>query len=355
MKKINLDQNRYESNIILLEDLFNSIDFKFDFKSIKNKTFLIFGGSGFLGSHLCKALLLINDKYDLNIKVTCVYQTKVNLESALNKWLQHPNLSIENYDVSDKLYFEKLDFNFIIHSASIANPLAYKNNEEKIIKSNVDGTINIINNLDTNILEKYLYISSGEVYGNLNTNNIKESSLGVINPENSRSIYPLSKKIAEAYTILKSQLFNFNFNIVRPFHIYGPGMDLNDGKIHSSLISSIINKKDIELFSDGQSVRSFCYISDATRAILTILFEAKSGLTYNIANPKESIKIIDLCENILESQKESLKIIFNKNSPYEQSPILGNIPSCEQLESLGWQPKVDLYSGFDRSIHFYRQ
>ena len=151
---------------------------------------------------------MINDKYDLNIKVTCVYQTKVNLESALNKWLQHPNLLIENYDVSDELCFEKLDFNFIIHSASIANPLAYKNNEEKIIRSNIDGTINIINNLNNNILEKYLYISSGEVYGNLDTSSVKESSFGVINPENSRSIYPLSKKIAEAYTILKSQLYN---------------------------------------------------------------------------------------------------------------------------------------------------
>ena len=80
-------------------------------------------------------------------------------------------------------------------------------------------------------------------------------------------------------------------------------MNLDDGKIHSNLISSIINKTNIELFSDGQSIRSFCYISDAIRAILTILFEAKSGFTYNIANPKESVKIIDLCKNILESQR----------------------------------------------------
>ena len=71
MNKINFDQNRYEPNTILLEDLFDSIDFKFDFKSLKNKTFLVFGGSGFLGSQLCKALLFMSDKYDLNIKITC--------------------------------------------------------------------------------------------------------------------------------------------------------------------------------------------------------------------------------------------------------------------------------------------
>ena len=159
MNKINFDQNRYEPNTILLEDLFDSIDFKFDFKSLKNKTFLVFGGSGFLGSQLCKALLFMSDKYDLNIKITCVYQTKANLKRSLYKWLQHPNLFVENYDISDKSSFPQLDFNYIIHSASIANPIAYKNNEEKIIKSNIDGTINIINNLDSDNLDKYLYVS----------------------------------------------------------------------------------------------------------------------------------------------------------------------------------------------------
>lgn len=355
MSKINFVQNRYEPNTILLEDLFDSIDFKFDFKSLKNKTFLVFGGSGFLGSQLCKALLFMSDKYDLNIKITCVYQTKANLKRSLYKWLQHPNLFVENYDISDKSSFPQLDFNYIIHSASIANPIAYKNNEEKIIKSNIDGTINIINNLDSDNLDKYLYISSGEIYGNLNARNIDESLFGAINPKNSRSIYPLSKKLAEAYTILKSEIYNLNFNIVRPFHTYGPGMNLNDGKIHSDLITSIINKKNVELFSNGQSIRAFCYISDATRAILNVLFQGQSGEIYNVANSNESIKVIDLCKNIIENQKENLEVIINNHSSYEQSPILANIPSSERLESLGWEPKVGLYAGFDRSISFFRQ
>jgi UDP-glucuronate decarboxylase len=355
MKKINLDKNRYESNSLLLEDLFDSIDFNFDLKSIKNKSFLIFGGSGFLGSQICKALLLLNDKYNLKIKITCVYRSEINLKKGLKKWLQHPNLLIENYDISDKKSFKQLDYNFIIHSASIANPIAYKNNEEKIIKSNIDGTINILNNLNSDIVEKYMYISSGEIYGNLNISNIEESSFGAINPRNSRSIYPLSKKLSETYTILKSELNNLNFNIVRPFHIYGPGMNLNDGKIHSVLINSIISKKNIELFSNGQSIRTFCYISDAVRAFLTVLFQAKSGEIYNIANTEEPIKIIDLCENIINSQKENLNIIINNDTTYEQSPILANIPSCEKLISLGWKPNVDLNSGFDRSINFFRQ
>ncbi len=355
MKKINLDNNGYESNTIMFEDLLDSINFEFDFKSLMNKSFIVFGGSGFLGSQLCKALLLINDKYDLNVKITCVYQNKGHLEQSLYKWLQHPNLFVENYNISDKASFPQLDCNYIIHSASIANPIAYKNNEEKIIESNIDGTINIINNLDSDNLEKYLYISSGEIYGNLNASHIDESLYGSINPKNSRSIYPLSKKLAEAYTILKSELYKLNLNIVRPFHIYGPGMNLNDGKIHSDLISSIINKKNVELFSNGQSIRNFCYISDATRAILTVLFLGQSGEIYNIASPNESIKVIDLCKNIIKNQKENLEVTINNQSPHEQSPILSNIPSSERLQSLGWEPRIGLYDGFDRSINYFRQ
>lgn len=157
----------------------------------------------------------------------------------MKKWLQHPNLLFENYDISDKKSFKQLDYNFIIHSASIANPIAYKNNEEEIIKSNIDGTINILHNINSDILEKYMYISSGEIY--------------------------------------------------------------------------------------------------------------------NIANTEEPIKIIDLCKDIINNQKENLKIIINNDTSYEQSPILANIPTSEKLISLGWKPKVDLYSGFDRSINFFRQ
>lgn len=343
----------YEKNKILKKDLLDSLDLDIEFSYFKKKKFFIIGGSGFIGSNIVKSLLLMSDLYSLNLEVYCGYRNSNNINKNLSEWSNHPNLQKIECDISKINQFPKIDFDFIIHSASIANPISYIGNEEEIINSNIDGTINILNNIKIDNLEKYIYISSGEVYGILDVDFIDEQVYGSIDPKNSRSIYPLSKKLSEALTFIKGASSNLKYNIVRPFHIYGPGMNLKDGKIHSDIIKSILTNSPIYLHSNGESIRSFCYISDATRAILTVLFKAKPSMVYNIGNNTQTISILDLCNLNLKRSKKKLELVFDRSDFYKQSPILKSIPSTKNLEKLGWLPKIDIETGFDRTIKYY--
>jgi nucleoside-diphosphate-sugar epimerase len=349
MKKV-ISLATYEESQIVIDDIVNSLLFSFDFQSLNNKSFLIIGGSGFLGSNLVKAILSINHLHNVNIEVSCIYKSKKNLKNSLGKWINHPNLTLINRDISKEILLKNKNYNYVINLASIANPSAFSGNEELIINSNVIGSKNILNEINIPKLENYIYISSAEIYGITDENDITEESYGVINSSSERSIYALSKKLTETFTVAFAKSRKLSFNIIRPFHIYGPGMNIDDGKIHSEIVKAVVRGQNLTLFSKGDAKRSFCYISDAIRGLIMVTLKGSKGEIYNLGNPNTFMSIKTLIERVFKYQGVKTKLIFEHNSPYTLSPIKKNKPDVGKLNKLGWEPLVNIQNGFERTI-----
>ncbi|HBC9557796.1 TPA: NAD-dependent epimerase/dehydratase family protein, partial [Escherichia coli] len=145
--------------------------------------------------------------------------------------------------------------------------------------------------------------------------------------------------------------------IIRIFHTYGPGMDLNDGRVFADFVKNIVNKKDIEIKSDGKAVRAFCYLSDTITGAFKVLLDAPSGEVYNIGNEFCQSDMNNLAEILIKiDNKSELKIVrkFRNNNEYLESRVNKIVPDTRKLQSLGWVPQVNINDGFARTIRFYK-
>ena len=218
----------------------------------------------------------------------------------------------------------------------------------------------LLNHVLKNRLEKFLFISSAEVYGEpINPEfPLSEKDYGYLDPINIRACYAESKRIGETMSVAWGNQHGVHTSVVRPFHTYGPGLSLNDGRVFADFVSDIVNNQDIILKSDGNAKRSFCYISDTVIGILTVLLNGKKNEAYNIGNPDTEIAIKDLASILVNLfPKKQLKVKFEiktKNINYLKSPILRCYPSIDKLKKLGWNPAISIKEGFTRTIESYK-
>lgn len=221
------------------------------------------------------------------------------------------------------------------------------------------GTFHLLNYAVKCNSEKFLFFSSGEVYGvPLDKNKkINENNYGHLDPTNLRSCYAESKRLGETMCVVCSKQFNLNVSIVRPFHTYGPGLDLDDGRVFADFIADVVLKKKINIIGKGLEKRCFCYLSDATVGFLSILLNGVDREAYNLANPSCEISIKKLAKLISNLFPEkNIKIKFNNlviKKNYLKSPLVRALPSIEKIKKLGWFPKTSLEEGFKKTIRSF--
>lgn len=152
--------------------------------------------------------------------------------------------------------------------------------------------------------------------------------------------------------------YNIPIKIIRPFHTYGPGMKIGDGRAFVDFAFNIINSENIDIRSDGTAIRSYCYLKDATLAYFYILFKGENGQAYNVGNPYEQYSIKELAQILIDLfPQKKLSIIQNpeyNDENYKQSSINRCVPNIEKIRKLGWNPKTDVMSGFFRTINSYQ-
>ena len=344
-------------NPIIKDDVNEIINSFPHWSRFNNKTILISGANGLLPSYMVDVFLTISRKHEL--KIVCLVRNRKKAEIRFSHWEGHENLFLFEHDVNIPfLYSGKIDF--IIHAASQASPRYYGIDPIGTFKANTIGTINLLDLAVEKNVEAFLFFSSGEVYGNLNEMDVptKEDVYGYLDPIKVRSCYAESKRMGENMCISYFAQKNVKSKIVRPFHTYGPGLSLNDGRVYADFVKNCINNEDIVINGDGLAKRSFCYISDAILGFFYVLVNGKNGEVYNVGNPNEEYSIKELANSIAELFPEKkLNVIFNNevqnNSEYLKSPISRNCPNINKIIQLGWIPKISIETGFRRTINSF--
>ena len=267
------------------------------------------------------------------------------------------NLKIFKYDVLKAIIFD-YEVDYVIHAAGNAHPLAFNSDPVGTIIGNIEGTYNLLEYTKAHGGKRFLFVSSGEVYGNgdLSLDEFKEEYLGAIDITSPRSCYPQSKRAVENLCASYSSQYELETVVVRPCHTYGPGITETDSRANAQFIRNALNNEDIIMKSAGNQLRSYNYIADCASGLITVLINGKSGAPYNIANPNVRITIAKLAEIIAKAVNK--KVIFADPSVLDianRTPIAKQVLSSKKLENLGWVPMFNANEGVEHTIKILKE
>ncbi|HRI80972.1 MAG TPA: NAD-dependent epimerase/dehydratase family protein [Opitutaceae bacterium] len=343
---------------IIAEDIAAIAATPLPWERFAGKAVLITGAAGFLPAYLVETLLHLNDTRALNCRVLGLVR---NLAKARTRFAHHAarsDLRLIEGDVACPLTWPE-PAHFIIHAASQASPKHYGPDPVGTFNANVLGTHHLLEQARTWQSEGFLFVSSGEVYGRVAAEHIptKESDYGWIEITESRSCYAEGKRAAETLGVSHAKQFGTPFVIGRPFHTYGPGMSLDDGRVHSDFLLGVLSHRDLVLHSDGQAVRAFCYLADAVAGLFTVLLKGSTGTAYNVGNPAGALSIRALADLLAGLGAGGPLKVSHEGQPasgYLPSPIPVNVPDVTRLRALGWQPVWSPKDGFARTLASFR-
>ena len=245
---------------------------------------------------------------------------------------------------------EKVDF--IIHTANSTSSKSFVETPVETINSIVDGTNNILKFAKDKKVKGVVYLSSMEVYGTTDFNRtepLKEEDLGYLDLSNPRSSYPEGKRLAENLCLSYYKEFGVPVKIARLCQTIGAGVDYNDARVFAQFARNIVEKQDIILHTKGESIRSYCYITDAISAIFALLEKGKDGECYNVANPDTTCSIKEMAEMLCEKYQDSkLKIELDDRLYPPPSKLYLDITKL--MQDTNWKFKADLCESFNRII-----
>ncbi len=350
-----------------MSNLYNEffIDARDNLKRLNNKLngffgskILLTGAAGFLGSHFCHFFSCLNNELNAENKIK-VYALDNFIRGKplwINPFLKRDDFDIINTNIINTKSFPIVDY--VIHAASVASPVFYRQKPIETMDANVVGLRNLLDHIKSNHCKSFLYFSTSEIYGDPDELNIptKEDYRGYVSSTGPRASYDESKRYGETLCVNFFKQYNVPVKIVRPFNNYGPGMSLNDGRVVSDFFQNVLKKQNIELFSDGKATRTFCYVADAINAYLLVLLSEYNGHVFNVGNPQPEISVEDLAKKIIEITNSNLTIHKTTSSdveyltdnPKRRCPDISKISKM-----LDFKPLISLETGLLKSYRFY--
>ena len=319
---------------------------------------LLTGSTGMVGAYLLNFLSYLNTcVFDEAVSVICPVRRSVGAEHAmLRNIYQDQHIQWKEMDLAKS--FSVTDFvDYIIHAASPASPKHYLQEPFATFDVNVNASRIFLDYAVKNNIRKFLYVSSGEIYGSPNLTDVPtaETYIGTTNHLSERSCYVESKRITETLCMIYYRKYGIPVNIVRPVHVYGPGMKKNDGRVWSDFIEKVMDEKDIDILSDGLASRGFCYIKDAIEQLLTVLLKGENGAVYNIGNDT-NISIRELANIIKEKSGKEIQINIHDQVPdYLKGSPQVSCPSITKISELINQDITSIENGIEKTITWYRK
>lgn len=339
-------------NRVLEDDLKTIIAEDLSWEKLKNKTVMITGASGMVGSYMLYVLLMLNDEKHYGIKVDAVMRNVNKLPEEIRN---REDVNVVVADVTKDIP-DVGDIDYIIHAASPASPLIMQNQPVETIAANTIGTFKTLELAKEKNAEGYLFISSREIYGQPDEGQefFYENTYGFVDQLNPRSCYSEGKKAAETMCVCFHEEYGLNTKIARLAHTYGPGMSIYDGRVQADFLKNVYHNEDIVLKSEGTAVRTYTYIADAIAGMYRILLDSED-IVYNIGNEAGKVSIRDLAEILVSIYPErGLKLVFDipEGGTKGTAPYTLGILSSEKLRKLGWNPKYSVKDGFKRTLEY---
>lgn len=309
----------------------------------KPKRALVTGGAGFIGSHLCDALLAAGQE------VICLDNLATGAHSNIEQAQENPSFSFEDRDVTEPFDFE---VDAVYHLASPASPLDYYAMPVKTMLANSLGTRNCLE-LANKLGVRMLLASTSEVYGDPEVTPQSEGYFGHVNPVGLRSCYDEGKRFAEALCKAYEREHGTDIVIVRIFNTYGTRMRPGDGRVIPNFVSQALAGEPFTIYGDGSQTRSFCHVSDMVKAlVLAVQTTEAGGEVINVGNPDE-MRIIDLAARLREKTGTSSPLVFEplpEDDPLQRKPDI-----TRAMKVLGWAPEVSLDEGLSDTISWFNR
>lgn len=295
---------------------------------------LITGATGLIGSCLVEVLM------ERSLRDYNVYAMGRNLQrmnKLFERYLSDDGFHTILSDVTVPLT-ENLSFHYIIHAASGAAPSEFSQHPVEVMKANMMGVANMMEYGIKHEMRRFLYVSSGEVYGEGDGRVFTEDYSGYVDCTSPRSCYPSSKRAAETLCVSYSAEYGVDVVIARPCHTYGPHFTENDNRVYAQFIRNVLRNEDIVMKSTGEQFRSWCYVVDCVSALLYILLKGENGQAYNIADANSNISIKELAEMVATIGNRNVILdIPNAEERKGYNPVSKSVYSVDKLMNLGWK------------------
>src|SRR5438309_4140413 len=307
------------------------------------KRVLVTGGAGFLGSHLCEALL------GRGYEVLCVDNFFTGTRANVAHLLDNKGFELMRHDVTFPLYVEVDE---IYNLACPASPIHYQYDSVQTTKTSVHGAINMLG-LAKRTKAKILQASTSEVYGDPTVHPQREDYWGHVNPIGLRSCYDEGKRCAETLFFDYYRQHGMRIKVARIFNTYGPRMHPNDGRVVSNFVVQALRNEPITIYGDGSQTRSFCYVGDLIDGLLKLM-ESPDDFTgpVNLGNPDE-FSILELAQKVIALTGSRSKIVrrpLPEDDPKQRQPDISLA-----RERLRWAPRVSLEEGLPHTIAYFRE
>lgn len=341
-------------NPLYIEDIQKVLEQPLEWERLKNKTILVAGSTGMIGTFLIDVLMQGNYSKNLNCKIYALGRDSKKAAERFEGYMFNKQFAFCEADINKnlpKIDGEKVDF--IIHAASNTHPVAYSTDPIGTITTNIIGTYNLLEFAVKHNCERFIFTSTVEVYGENrgDTEYFSENYCGYIDCNTLRAGYPESKRAGEALCQAYMKQYNMSIVIPRLSRTYGPTMLVSDTKAISQFIKKGVVKKDIVLKSNGTQLYSYSYVADAVSAIVYCLLKGENGQAYNVADKASDIMLKDLANIIAEYA--NTEVVFELPNEVEKagySKATKAIMDGTKLRQLGWKPMYTIAEGLKRTL-----
>ncbi len=330
----------------------NALNGTVNVEELYHKRILIVGATGLLGSFAADMLLYANKIESAEIEIYLLARDEKRLRKRFASSLDEKRLHFIDQDVVEPLKLGT-EVDYIIHAAGDGFPAAFREHPVETMTPALFGTYQLLQYARKNALQKFLYISSGEVYGEILSveHAFTEKECGYLDSMSVRSCYPMAKRCAETLCVSFKEQHHIPVVIVRPSHTYGVCTSMHDNRATVQFLREAIDRKNIFLHSAGKQMRSYTYVADCVSGIFTVLINGSNGEAYNIANAASRVTIAEFAHIL--SEKAGTGCIIKEpdaDEKKEHTPIEYAVLDSTKLELLGWQAQYNIHKGIERML-----